>query len=353
MINVIDMQMSFALKWAMDLKTPTQEKWKVIPQHILSELGADLLCFSSTVSASKYTGLTFIKSTFWSFVLTTWLDKNTQIIEQPSVPLSEQVLWNNSRIMFRGKSLFFKDWIDKRILFVKDIMVRSDMLPFQEVIQKVGNKPTRLFEYNALHTALRARAFQPAENIPGNVPTEMNTMTPKIIRLKLSHSSTIVPCAVNFWRHKYGITLNKSHWTMASSCTKEVRLRLLQWKILHNIYPTNILLSKMKVRDSNRCEFCNEIDYIEHFFWKCTKIQTVWTVCSEFIYKITELNVQLSDTTVLFGYEPQKQRDVNVQNINHLLLIAKMVISKFKYGTRSDLRALFENEVSLRKLMPL
>ena len=52
--------------------------------------------------------------------------------------------------------------------------------------------------------------------------------------------------------------------------TKETRLRVLQWKILHNIYPTNILLYKMKVRDDRMCSYCNDaVDCIEHFFFDC------------------------------------------------------------------------------------
>ena len=32
-------------------------------------------------------------------------------------------------------------------------------------------------------------------------------------------------------------------WLLSYKCTQGIRLRVLQGKILHNIYPTNILLS--------------------------------------------------------------------------------------------------------------
>ena len=48
----------------------------------------------------------------------------------------------------------------------------------------------------------------------------------------------------------------------------------MQWKILHNIYPTIISLCKMKVRDDQMCSYCNDVvDYIEHFFLTVRRIR--------------------------------------------------------------------------------
>ena len=49
-------------------------------------------------------------------------------------------------------------------------------------------------------------------------------------------------------------------------CTKESRLQLLHWIILHDIYPTSILLHKIGICSSNKCLFCGEVDYLELFF---------------------------------------------------------------------------------------
>ena len=86
-----------------------------------------------------------------------------------------------------------------------------------------------------------------------------------------------VPCANGFWHRKFGTEIDKHIWSLPSLVTKETRLRVLQWKLLHNIYPTNILLCKMKVRDDQMCSFCYDVvDYIEHFFFGCLPIQTFW-----------------------------------------------------------------------------
>ena len=59
------------------------------------------------------------------------------------------------------------------------------------------------------------------------------------------------PCAKGFWDSKFSVDLDKNHWSIAFRATKEKRLRVLHFKILHNLYPTNILLCKMKVKENN------------------------------------------------------------------------------------------------------
>ena len=74
-----------------------------------------------------------------------------------------------------------------------------------------------------------------------------------------------VPCANGFWHRKFGTEIDKHIWSLPSLVTKETRLRVLQWKLLHNIYPTNILLCKMKVRDDQML-WCSRLHWA-FLFW--------------------------------------------------------------------------------------
>ena len=56
----------------------------------------------------------------------------------------------------------------------------------------------------------------------------------------------------------------KLHW--AAMLVTIILYGTVHWKLLHNIYPTNNLLFKMGVKDSIRCSYCADNDYIEHFF---------------------------------------------------------------------------------------
>ena len=123
---------------------------------------------------------------------------------------------------------------------------------------------------------------------------------------------------------------------------------MLHWKILHNIYPTNILLHRMGIFENRNCKFCtDEIDYIEHFFWSCGKINLIWKKVEEYAYLKFDKLIKLKLKDVLFGYN-ETENGSDVLAINHVILIAKMCISKYRYGKYLDLFFLFERELSLR-----
>ena len=48
--------------------------------------------------------------------------------------------------------------------------------------------------------------------------------------------------------------------------SKETKIILLQWKILHKIYPCNKYLHQIKLSESELCIDCNNADTLEHFF---------------------------------------------------------------------------------------
>jgi hypothetical protein len=221
--------------------------------------------------------------------------------------------------------------------------------PSTNFVKKTGYSPTLIFEYNAMSTALRAA--RPQQNTQMEVTEPANVeqiITAKQFRLILTAAKSTEPCSVKFWQHKYNITIEKKHWVLARLCTKEERLRLLQWKILHNIYPTNILLNKMKIKDSNKCNYCDNTDFIEHFFWGCGQIKSFWNYVEAQIDTYTGKQVSLTERDVLFGHQLESVCHTN-KLINHILLIAKMCISKFKYGNNHNLETTFNREIHLRQ----
>ena len=102
-----------------------------------------------------------------------------------------------------------------------------------------------------------------------------------------------VPCCVGFWLHKYNIDIDTNTWLTAFNATKEVRLRELHWKIIHNIYPTNIMLHKMKIKDSNRCSYClHDVDFLEHFFFECTIVRQFWVFIESELFQLINSSIK-------------------------------------------------------------
>ena len=151
-----------------------------------------------------------------------------------------------------------------------------------------------------------------------------------------------------FWSKK-DITLEKKHWLMSFKCTKETRLRILQWKILHNIYPTAKMLNKMGVVESKNCKICGFTEFSEHFFFQCKSTKQLWEEVEKTILYTQGVRISLDFADVMTGYFNKSiHSQGTIDKINYIILIAKMVISKVKYGKSRNMVLLLQNELHMR-----
>ena len=109
----------------------------------------------------------------------------------------------------------------------------------------------------------------------------------------------------------------------------------------------------MKIKPSDKCQYCDKIDYIEHFFFQCKSIRHIWKEIEK--YMLTNLNLKLNIEVihVLYGVVelPQKVSKGILHKVNTILAIGKLVISKFKYGNKRNLMELYESEMHLRQML--
>ena len=106
--------------------------------------------------------------------------------------------------------------------------------------------------------------------------------------------------------------------------------RNAQLLLEQSIYPTNILLKKMDLANSDRCSFClTETDFIEHFFYECLKIKRIWSYVEQLFYARHGLKICLNAQSVLLGIIDGKTQGLNVTQlkcINFFILVAKCVL---------------------------
>ena len=171
----------------------------------------------------------------------------------------------------------------------------------------------------------------------------------------MTNKQSTVPIARNFWQKKFGFILEEEVWHTAWKTTKETRLRVLQWNISHNIYPTNIILNKINVRESNNCTFRSDtIDYIEYLFCECPIVVNFWKSIQQKLYSETGLRVELS-VQIIWGGGGGLQNSTfawfKAHYINHIILVAKMCINIYKKTeTVNSLNVIFEKEIRLRNI---
>ena len=108
----------------------------------------------------------------------------------------------------------------------------------------------------------------------------------------------------------------------------------------------------MGVTASNYCAYCDEIDFVEHFFFECSKVQQLWKEIEKQINAHCGARQVLDAQSVLLGITTSdKLSTKTLKTLNHMILVGKMSISKMKYGKGGDLLVLFENECSYRKIL--
>ena len=145
--------------------------------------------------------------------------------------------------------------------------------------------------------------------------------------------------------------MNESTWENLFTFIKETKLQEIQWKIIHNIFPTNILLNRMGIKDSEKCEFCGEKDHIEHYFFECVNIAKLWPEIKQIITIETKIIFELNEKIILFGIEQDiKSNELTAREIrfiNNIILIGKLSIIKSKIENINVI-LIFEKEMRLR-----
>ena len=165
-------------------------------------------------------------------------------------------------------------------------------------------------------------------------------------------TNPVSPISERYWARKLGTEFPKEAWVLCFTCTYESRLQILQWKILMNIYPTAIILSRMKVKPSEKCELCNVSETIDHFFYLCPSRKKLWNkveITISFIYAKCFLLTWKDAIIGVFSSDRFSKEEI--KTINFIILLAKLSISKSVYGSQQDPCIIFENELTVRKIV--
>ena len=108
-------------------------------------------------------------------------------------------------------------------------------------------------------------------------------------------------------------------------------LQTFQYKLLNRIINCRYNLCKWSVLPSGICNYCTEIDTIEHHFYYCSISRTFWSKVFNWLQNIMGCKIHLSLCEVLFGIINYCFGDVEVFTaLNVLILIGKWYINKCK-----------------------
>ena len=125
--------------------------------------------------------------------------------------------------------------------------------------------------------------------------------------------------------------INEIH-SLSFRMTKETKLSIFQFKIIHNILPHRVLLYKMKITDSGLCLYCGSQETLQHLLVSCPLLRTFWSDVLTWWNSSSKCNILFDELKILYGYNPGDPRCLL---LNYYILIAKFHIFKYKIDSKS------------------
>ena len=308
-----------------------------------------------------------VKNPFWKDLLNSWKIFCKSVKIQALEDILYSPLWYNSNL-HHGQHIYFKDWYNKGIRNVIDLLdtdsnfylfpqlqeiynVRGTFLDHASLLRKIPAQwKQKINENKVLCQALKPNVSRNCYvNYLGKDKKGSRTFYDILI------DNNIPTPPSEKWIKELG-DIQQDEWNTYNKIIKDIKetkLKEFQFKINNRILVTKSFLYKINKVEDGMCSFCNQHpETILHLFYYCEKVKTFWTDLKTWLEIKTNIIFQLNVKNLLFSKQAH-----NVL-LNHLLLLAKYHIYRTKFFSNQInmenfiiyVRKKFKNEQYIAKL---
>ena len=233
------------------------------------------------------------------------------------------------------------------------MFVDNRLKSFTEMQSEIGPYGSLIFDYFTVRNAVEqssARALINNINQNNTDKPKFTDRSNKSLRRIISENRNRLNC-IDVWQRKINTDVTK-YFNAAVNATNETQLRALHYKIIHNIYPCNALLYRMKIKPSSQCHECQELEFLDHMFYECFELKPFWELIEHKLTIIIGHTIKINAVQALFGLSKQDTHAsrLKINEANHLLLVAKLCIAKNRLTKPSVLSSIFDFEFLLRSV---
>ena len=186
-------------------------------------------------------------------------------------------------------------------------------------------------------------AIENCQNFSGTVwPSQTINLNKSDVTVKSLNSGSIysvlvegktrLPRGLLHWCEELQLsdTEIKTSLTFARLCSRQIFDHVFQFKIVTRILPTNQYLTRYRVKDSELCSRCPEIDTVQHSTWSCGTIAPFISYAVVFLKTKCKVEVDINMKQYLFGFQGNK-----FLGLNHVLLeLKKFIFYNFEENVR-------------------
>ena len=277
---------------------------------------------------------------FWKEVAHYWNEFLCKL-ERPTDTrhILAQSVWNNA--FFRNKECFNNKWYNLGIRNICNIVNDNGQIKSLSELKTQFNIDENFLLYNTIIVNIPKEWKNALKNECSNV-TNQETCSPikEIIEKAKNGSRLFYDCLASNkeqpsghvkWERKFinsTLPWNKYH-ELNKNVIPDTRTRSFQYKIYHHILPTNTMLQKIGLKNSDQCTFCrNAKETIEHIIVNCSFSELFWDDLELYISQKLDKKLKLSIQEKLFGALEENK------TINHILTLARKHIY---YSRQKDL----------------
>ena len=269
---------------------------------------------------------------FWENVIQAYGQICSVSLPSNTSELASEFIFFNKDILRDGKIIYIKEWTDKGISKIGDLLNGNKEFMTCQEFNNLHNLNTDFITYNGIIQSIKRylRQFQfdikeeeitILESKAWRIILKGNAEVKKALRPKSRKHNAIIKWELKFnnldWEEIFiGIHRN----------ILETKLKWFSYKIIFRIIPTNRHLFLLKIKDSPLCNLCNAYEQtIAHLFWNCEYVLSFWNALLDHIKDTCtdHQNLNLSEELVLFGTKQNLQID---KILYLIILLAKYFI---------------------------
>ena len=205
------------------------------------------------------------------------------------IEVLNQLIWFNSCIKIDKNIIFYKAWYEKGVKYVKDLVLDNRFLTHSELEQKY-NLNVNFVSFNGIIHSIpkswKEFIFHETCTVPCtdkkiDAIIKCKKVCKMVYPYLVSKHLEKPRKAMYYWSRTLHVDMNDgvfaAHFAYMYKLTSSTKLQYFQYRLLHNILPTNKTLYNMKIIDNPQCNFCNsEEETMEHLFMYCSRIICFW-----------------------------------------------------------------------------
>ena len=231
---------------------------------------------------------------FYRQILQAWFS-----LQQVDDENKEPIIWMNQKVKIDNSEVFYKDWYDKGVIYVNDLMEGNSFLSYDSFVQKYDIRCNFLKFYGLTHALqkLNTTAF-------GTLTKELKLIKSREAYWKFTNSIVEKPSCIKSWKAHYNVDFTDSEWQdifkHVYEVTKCSKLQEFQLKILHKVYATPSYVSNFDKNVNGVCMICNAHNNIIHWFYECATVTTFWQKFEKWVKNEIDINFRLKRNDIIF-----------------------------------------------------